>query len=373
MSANSLIVTRKPTPTVRYRGGVYIMVLFALPVILGFVTFCVDLGAVTVARSEMHAALDAATLAGATGLQISPAEARRRARETACQNSIANSPLLLDDSDIELGTWDAATRTFVKLPVHLENQATTIRITGSRTQARGNQLPLTIAPILGLGSIDLTTSRVAGFSPSADVVLVQDITGSFAGELADAKKGDQALLDSLYAQGNTDTRLGVVVHTGWGATLAPLTNIHSNYPFLTSTISKINHGSTPGMPKTSGTNIAAGLLEALNVFNTGSTPARPKAIVLVSDGEPTSNSGGMHPTLTSHQLLLLAREVADDAWSESIHVYVVFYNRTNSAAAADNLRSLIRGSGTFIQTSNAADLPQHLRQLSRSMSIVLLQ
>jgi hypothetical protein len=206
------------------------------------------------------------------------------------------------------------------------------------------------------------------------VVIVQDVTTSFQDELADAKTGDQALLDAIKANGG-QSDLGVVAHTGWGTTLSPLRNVNTSYSTLTSVISSINHCGSPGMPPCSGTDIAAGLDQAVNVFDDPGYVANSssKAIVLVSDGEPTSDPGGSHPGRTADQMLTLAQQSADAAWAKQIHVYVVFFNRTNSAAAADKLRTLPRGKGDFVQVTNASDLPAALESVTKKLPMQLVK
>src|SRR5688572_2363120 len=107
----------------RRRGTVFLYIILCLVVMIGFVSFAVDWSLVAIAKSELHAAVDAAGLAGASGLPISPAEARSRAKDYALRNKINGQPLVLLDSDIELGTWNPTSRQFVVLTGPDENKA----------------------------------------------------------------------------------------------------------------------------------------------------------------------------------------------------------------------------------------------------------
>jgi hypothetical protein len=130
------------------------------------------------------------------------------------------------------------------------------------------------------------------------------------------------------------------------------------------------------MPTCSGTDIAAGLEEAIKVFddpNYVSTPNTVKAIVLVSDGEPTSDSKGSHPTLNSTQLLTLAQQKADEAWAQKIHIYIVYFNRDGDQTAASRVATLKRGSGDFVQVSNPKLLPDALEDITRKLPLQLLK
>jgi Flp pilus assembly protein TadG len=345
-------------------------------VLLGLATFAVDLGYIVSVKSELHASVDAACLAAASGLPVSPAEARNRAKAIGASNTVNGQPLTLQDTDIELGSWNASANEFTKLNAADENKATAIRITGRLSAARGNQINLVFGPILGFRNKELTVSSIVGFAQAADLVIVQDITSSFAAELSDAKQGDQALLDALHMDGQGRSSLGIVVFTGWGQTISPLLKINTNYGALSSDISSVNHCGSAGMPICSGTDISAGLEQGIAVFNDPSYPSTSptgKVIVLVSDGEPTQNSQGSNPALNDVQLMTRAEQKADEAWAQGIHVYVVFFNRDNSATAAANLDRLKRGRGDFVSVTDANQLPVALEEITRKLPTALVR
>jgi Flp pilus assembly protein TadG len=372
MALSQLLLVRRG----RY-GGMLPLIVIVLTVMIAMAVLAVDFGHVTLAKTELRAAVDAACLSGSTGLAVSPAEARARAKAIALTNTVNGSPVVLEDSDIELGTWDATTKEFVLLTGAAEAQATAVRIKGQLTSARGSSIGLTFAPVFGQASKDLTVTAVAGFAHGADVVLVQDITSSFSDELSDAKVADQDLVDYLYNNGTGKSMLGIAVHTGWGSTLAPLQMVSSNYTFLTNKVTAIKLCGNTGMPVCSGTDIAAGLAEGIKIFNDSNYVAlnskAGKVIVLVSDGEPTSSANGSHPGLTGAQMLALAQTEADNAWARQIHVYVVFFNRDNSATAADNVKTLIRGKGVFLQTTDASQLPALIELIAKQLPMQLLK
>lgn len=348
----------------------------AFTLIIVMVAFAVDLGYITVAKAELRAAIDAANLAGASGLIISPAEARTRAKNIAASNKVGGKPLVLLDSDIELGRWDTTAKKFVLLTGSDESKATAMRITGRLAKTRNTELNLFFGPLVGKRSVDMVTAAVAGFGQAADIVLVQDVTSSFDAEIADAKTGDQALLDALYANGAGKSWMGIAVHTGWGKTMTDMRSINSDYNNLKSVISSFKLCGNSGMPVCSGTDIAAGLAEGIKIFTTSSytgTPGVPKAIILVSDGEPTSSSNGSHPNCTDAQMLAFAKDQADAAWAKGIHVYIVMFNRENSTSAAANVKSLVRGTGDFVQVTNPKDLPKALEEITKRLPMGLLQ
>jgi Flp pilus assembly protein TadG len=367
----------RPASVAGARKGIAMpLMVLMFTVLIALVAFGVDIGYVQMVKSELVTAIDAANLAGASGLPVSVGEARKRAKDIARSNIVAGKPLMINDSDIELGHWDPQTNQFVPHGGSSQNKSTAVRVTAKLTKENHNPVNLIFAPILGIKSVDLTVSAVAGFAPAPDIVIVQDITSSFSAELADAKDGDQALIDALYLNGSGRSDVGFVVHTGWGTTLAPLQPISSNYTALTQIISNTKLCGNSGMPVCSGTDIASGLEEAIKVFsdpNYTSSVGSVKAIVLVSDGEPTQNSSGAHPKLTDSQLLTLAQQKADEAWAQNIHIYVVYFNRDGDQSAAAKVATLKRGSGDFVQVSNPKHLPDALEKITRKLPLQLLR
>jgi hypothetical protein len=350
--------------------------LTVLGAVVGFASFAVDYGKVTLAKTELRRSVDAACLAGCSGLSVSPTEARNRAKAYALSNSVNGSPLTLLDSDIELGSWNGTTKQFTVFTGANESKATAIRITGRLTRARGTAVGLVLLPLIqGPSACEMTTSAVAGTGAStSDIVIAQDVSTSFSEELADAKVGDQALLNGLQAQGGTSA-MGIVVFAGTAKTMASEQTISGNYTVLSNAITAIKLAGNAGMPSSwSGTDIAAGIEQALGVFNAyGASASSSRALIIVSDGTPTQSWFGKHPTLNAAQLLALAQQDADTCWAQKIHVYVVFFDRNNDAQAAARLRTLIRGSGVFVQVQNPNDLPAALASITQMLPRGLVQ
>ena len=339
--------------------------------LVAFASFGVDVGRVQLVKSELQAATDAAAHYAATGLLSGPATVKSRAAYAAYANTVDGTPLVLDQTDdIEFGNWDATTKTFTLVTGGAQNSARAVRVTGRRLASRGTGVQSFFASLFGQSQWNLQVSCVAyNASAADDVFLIQDVTTSFAEELPDAKLGDQALLDSLYAAGGGG-RLGVAVHTGWGSTLAPLTRVSSNYSYLSSKISSINLAGSPGMPVASGTDIASGLDEAIDAYTAVGYVAPStgvKAVVLVSDGQPTSNPGGKHPTLSDSQLLSLAQARADTLWSHNVHIYVIFMDAANDPVAAAKVQTLVRGEGDFMHVTTPSQLPAALADITNKI------
>lgn len=341
------------------RGMVVLYVIVAMIVLILFTSLSVDVGKVQMTRTELRTAVDAAALAGGRGLAISPAQARAYAKAAAQQNYVNGAPLTLLDSDIELGTWDPSARTFTKATTSSqENNANAVRINGTLAASRNTGVKLNFVPIIsGVQTRDMTSSAISAASGlSEDIILVQDVSGSFEDHISKAKKGDKALLESMNVNGSK-SYFGTVVFAGTAKTVSSIKKVTSNYDSLVTDLNKISVGGS-GMPSTlSGTDIAAGIEKALDMFNSHSNTGNSRSIIIVSDGEPSASLLGAHPWHSSNGLLQLAQSEADEAWSKGIHVFVVFWNESKNKTAANNLKSLKRGKGTFIEVTDPNDLP----------------
>ena len=77
------------------RGAVLPIRVISFAFLMPMAALGVDVGYVSMIKNELRTAIDAATRAGASGLRISPAEARRRAKEIALNNTVRAASLQL--------------------------------------------------------------------------------------------------------------------------------------------------------------------------------------------------------------------------------------------------------------------------------------
>jgi len=356
----------------RRQGGVALVFVTVIFVILvGLVSLGVDYGKLRSVKAELRDTVDAAGRAAAGGLAVSPTEARTRAKAIAAASTVDGRALTLLDSDIEMGTWNASARQFTLLTGSNESLADAVHITGRLAASRSTDVKLMFLPVVGgRSSMDLTTdticSRTAG---SQDIVIVQDVSGSFSQEIAYARTGDLDLLDAVYAAGGTSS-MGLVVFTGTAETVATLKSVGSNYSSLRSAISTVDVGGN-AMPHTnSGTDIAAGMEAALSLFNAYSQTSPTRCMVIVSDGESTSSNKNAHPGLTDSELLDQARQDADTAWAANINVFVVFWDSANNSTSAANMASLVRGKGIFVYVTDPTKLSEAITNALKTTTMV---
>lgn len=167
----------EPRTSRRSRGAVLVKVALLLPLLLAMVALAVDMGYIYLVRSELQSAADAAALAGASGLDQGAAEARRRAIEYAAKNLAAGSAVSLQDVDIDTGAWDPLTRTFAALDAAAPNSVRAVRVTARRNGERGCPVGLFFGGIVGVPSVDISTSAIAVYG-ARDIMLVIDYSAS---------------------------------------------------------------------------------------------------------------------------------------------------------------------------------------------------
>ncbi len=163
------------------RGVITPLTAFSAIVLLGMVAFAVDLGWISVVRSDLQNAADAAALAGAnplmdghvlyylplqtstqktTILNNALASARANAKQYAKNNGAGGvSSLTLLDSDIEFGFMDTSNK-YTALPTYTEFP-NTIKVTLRRDANANGALGLFFGPVLGLKTTDVKTTASA--------------------------------------------------------------------------------------------------------------------------------------------------------------------------------------------------------------------
>lgn len=159
------MTTQKKQDIVQRRGSIIVLAAIFLVVVFAFAAFSIDIGYIVVANADLQNAADAAAMSGAGHLRNGPDQARAYAITLAANNSSTNDNVVIAESDIELGTWDEDTATFTLLAAADESKADSVRVTCSRTQARGNPIGLFFAPVLGRNNADISATATAHVKP----------------------------------------------------------------------------------------------------------------------------------------------------------------------------------------------------------------
>lgn len=169
---------RKQHGRTQRRGAILVLSTVLLVVLFGFLSFTVDIGYITLVRTQLQNAADAAAIAGAHGLTVSPDDARDAAYEVALQNPVAGLTISIDkNSDIELGQWDSDTNTFTPLSGPDESKSNACRVTITMSKAEGTEIGLFFSPVLGTHEAEMEISSIATFKPR-DVMLALDFSAS---------------------------------------------------------------------------------------------------------------------------------------------------------------------------------------------------
>ncbi|MEX0702000.1 MAG: vWA domain-containing protein [Planctomycetales bacterium] len=165
------------------RGAVIVLAAVCLIVIFAFAAFTVDVGYISLARTQMQASADAAALAAAAELSGGEKAVRSAAEAVAGKNFVGQQPThIVSEEDVELGKWDDLTRTFTPLLGKAQESADSVRVTVKLDATRDNALPLFFAPLLGHRDAAIKVQSVAstGHDKPRDIVLVIDCSGSMA-------------------------------------------------------------------------------------------------------------------------------------------------------------------------------------------------
>ena len=366
-------------------GAVAAMTAVTLVVVLGMGAFAIDMSYAYSERNLLQVTASAAALAAVPQLPDQD-QAIAKAMEYAEANMPAETHgAVLEREDVVFGNWDPATETWSPG----ETPLNAVEVTTRRSTANGNRLDLFLAPILGVGSLDMETSAVAyGRSPSAwDVVIVQDVTGTFLDEIGDARVADQAMLDCV-ANNFVDARMGLTAFTGTSQIMTPMLPVglpdhFEHYVAMGDAISNLNgcaprgEPSLPPMPPCTGTNVAIGIERGIDQLDsyTPSPGVIGQALILVGDGKPNevARAQELYPEsdyyhvcdghCSDGDLARMANLAADEADTKDYDLYVVFYDEDNDDAAAAFFEGLVRGEGQFRRTPNSDELEDMMFEL----------
>ncbi|MBN1395917.1 MAG: VWA domain-containing protein [Pirellulales bacterium] len=180
----------------RRRGAVVVLTAVMLVMLLGFVAFAVDVGYIGMVRTQLQSAADSAALAAAGSSGESEAQIVQTAQEFANANTAAGRQIQLNASDVELGSWDADTRTFTPLPSG--QLGTAVKVTVRTSADSGGETGLFFGRIFGVGSVAQEASAVAAVNPR-DIAFVVDLSGSMNDDTDPGNSGSSAsLIQNVY-------------------------------------------------------------------------------------------------------------------------------------------------------------------------------
>jgi Flp pilus assembly protein TadG len=241
------------------RGVVVVLAAVLMVVMLGMIAFAVDVGMITVSRTELQTAADAAALASAAKLPMGESYAMDEANYYVGRNS-DTSPA----TTTTIGQWDAGSRTFnpglspfdaVQVQVAAKNQA------------------LFFGRVLGTNTYDSGASATAIVRPR-DIMLVLDFSGSMnEHHKVDQLKDAVALFFDVLDDNTNQDRVGFARYSTFGELVIPLS---SDYTRVNNEVQKT---------KANGwTNIGDGMALARTEFENNARTNATKMMVIMTDG-----------------------------------------------------------------------------------------
>ncbi len=150
------------------RGAILVLAALVMVLVFAFAAFSIDVGYMSLTKTELQNAADAAALGAARELPHGESIVRGAAKEIALENEAAELPVSVYDADIEVGTFDFETKTFVPdTPL-----ANAVRVT-----TRVDDQPLFFAPVIKQYDFNMSARATAMLNPR-DIVFVIDLSGS---------------------------------------------------------------------------------------------------------------------------------------------------------------------------------------------------
>jgi Flp pilus assembly protein TadG len=152
------------------RGIALVYATTVMTIMIMFTSLAVDMGRAQLAKTELHAAADAAARYGAQGYANSAVTSNAVA--AAAENKVDGMPLALQNSDITLGVWNNGAF------YTSGSGMSAVRVTARRTNSRGTAIPLLFTSMFGLTTLDITVQSVATYIPGASTSITAQARGN---------------------------------------------------------------------------------------------------------------------------------------------------------------------------------------------------
>jgi hypothetical protein len=387
-----------------------------VPVVFGFMALGLDVSYVQLSQTQARHVADAASHAAFVAWRASDSpgialeNAWAAAEYIVEENQVGFGRATLDN--VYIGGWDPESRTFDRSRDY-ENAAQVLI-----SRAGDNSVDLLIAPAIpGWGKRE---AQVYGESITAgrtrEIMIVQDVTGSYADDMDSARAANLAFLDYMIENQYPDDMIGMTVFVGgvedvpwdpidfisgaeaeiytrWvtleSCNCAPSAatwtddDCVASYPWWESDsdptihsecwewfcdIAYLNINEQPQMPDCHAvgaqTAPGPGIDQAVDQLVAVGNPTSFQAIIVNHDGLPCCGD------VTAERTAATVAAV-DRAWENGIHVWVVGFNE-----GGDDFRfleTLPRGQGTFYETPDPDELTDIMIEIAASIPVTLVQ
>lgn len=139
------------------RGAIGVTFVLGSTVLITMAGFAIDFGLVISTQGQMRNTADAAALAAVTSLSNSATATTLATNIAASNMPPAQHGTVLASGDVELGTWDSASKTFTAGATPANAARAIVR----KTAATNNPVNLFFARIINRNTVDLTVQAVA--------------------------------------------------------------------------------------------------------------------------------------------------------------------------------------------------------------------
>lgn len=381
------------------RGNYAVLFGVSMTVLLGMGALAVDTAMLSYAGLQSQAIADAGAHAALVQLRENGQveDARAFATQIVNENQLMGQAAQVEEEDIVFGTWSYDDRAFDADGEWVNSVQVTIR----KTQDSPNgPVATTLMKLFGVQYNEIeSTSPSVGALRFREIVVVQDVTGSFADEIELAKEANLTLLNFLADNPQPGDRIGMVTFVGDAELWTPLTYIEDDYAGVYSQWDTLDwcdrsyypwyyygppyYHAVPQMMGCntgqsgatwyydSGTNQGSGLNAAVDALLDSDTDDHAlKTIILLSDGRPQCIPSD---AACDTSISLEGLDAADYAADNNISIYSVSYNETYSAVQSSYMESLTRGYGFFRETPDPEELPAILEDIAASIPIALVK
>jgi hypothetical protein len=312
-------------------------------------------------------------------------------------------------SDVVVGNWDYANRTFTSLATSGGQTPNAVQVTGRSTTANGNALQTLFGQSFSKTSVDVITTATSSFATgkSFHVLVINDLSRSFSPSISNQRAADQAILDCVKNSAGLDSQFGLIGITGfYTLTQTPLV-VSTNYNTLKTKITTVKSCGNSGAPACSGSNVASGIYRATksDLFGSSTYADSFTNIVIITDGVPNASSTcygreeGVFPTPTSAvptcttkcvpsctsnctytctdaKLLTMAQNQANYANTLGVSISTIYYSgntpANQQASYASSLATLRKGMGISLVAPTSAAITNSFGAFCATMSSKLM-
>lgn len=337
------------------RGSILVLAGAAFFALVALAGLSINVAYMELVRSEQRLVTDAAAKGALVvlGQSQSPTQAKTAAKTLAALHRVAGRPVILDDSDIQIGTSAGnpnGTYSFNETSSTSSVVTNSVRVRSDLSKMAGGGVPTVMLPQL-MGVTTFTSDQSAVSTRiDMDVCLVVDRSGSMAwslGSTAFAYPGDLAgkspiqnyfqlahptlsrwaslkssvdIFNGVLNEAPIKTRVALASYSSnftfgiWTSVVASIDQpLTTNYSSITNRMTSI-----ATQPLIGNTNIAAGLREGVNALTDPSLMrvTSCKAIVLLTDGILTQGDDPVALATTAREMNIRIHTIAFSAQAD---------------------------------------------------------